>query len=345
MMRKSRQFSIVILASVLIALLLSSPFLWMIILGGGDRFPTHRILPLVFNLSGNFVIAMILFQLNLNWKYVKVPGLGQILKNWVVIFLINIVLAVLLGYLMKELGGFRPPRPGRMFLRYGASINIASLVAYVMLVSRLLEVLIKNQEVALENERLRSENLQNQFSALKSQLDPHFLFNSLNTVMELIEEDKQLAKGFVAKLSEVFRYMLTHSQKNLIALADEVRFVEGYVYLLQLRHSQLSLKTDLASDQVAWYVPPMAIQLLVENAVKHNEVSRQKPLQITISQVGDTLEISNPIQEKRTKADGAGMGLKNLTERYRIIADRPVHIDKRDDVFYVIIPLVKNQEL
>ncbi|MEL7144869.1 MAG: sensor histidine kinase, partial [Bacteroidota bacterium] len=270
MMRKSRQFSIVVLASVLIALLLSSPFLWMILTHGGDRLPMNRVLPLVYNLSGNFIIAMILFQLNLTWKYRNLPVVGKLMKHWVFVLFLNIIIAVLIGYLIKELGGFRPPRPARIFMRFGAVINFSSLVAYVMLVSRLLEVLIKNQEVALENERLRSENLQNQFSALKSQLDPHFLFNSLNTVMELIEEDKTLAKDFVAKLSEVFRYMLNHSSKNLIALSDELRFVEDYVYLLQLRHSQLRFSTKLADDKISWYVPPMAIQLLVENAIKHN---------------------------------------------------------------------------
>ena len=344
-MQKGRQIQIVILSSVLIALLLSSPFLWMIIIHGGDRLPPHRVFSVVYNLIGNFTVAMVLFLFNLNWKHTRLPLLKPAFQNWIVVFMANALIAIVMGYIIKEMGGFSPPRPGRLFIRFGAIINMGSLVAFVMLVSRLLEVLTKNQEVALENERLRSENLQNQFSALKSQLDPHFLFNSLNTVMELIEEDKSLAKGFVAKLSEVFRYMLNHSSKNLIALSEEVRFVEDYVYLLQLRHSQLSVQSELANDQVPWLVPPMALQLLVENAVKHNEVSRQKPLQITIRQIGDTLEITNPIQEKRTKADGSGMGLKNLTERYRIIAGKPVYIDRREGVFYVVIPLVKNQEL
>jgi len=285
---------------------------------------------------------MVLFQFNLGWKYTSLPILKKLFNNWFVIIIFNILIAVVLGYIMKELGGFDPPRRGRFMLRYGVMINVSSMVVIVILISRLMEVLLKNQQVAIENEKLRSENLQNQFNALKSQLDPHFLFNSLNTVMELIEEDKELAKGFVARLSEVFRYMLNHSSKHLISLKDEVRFVEDYVYLLKLRHSQLAIDFHLASDEIDWQVPPLAIQLLIENAVKHNEVSKMKPLHIGVTQIGDSLEVANPINEKRSRADGAGMGLKNLMERYRILANKQILIDKTDGVFKVVIPLVRH---
>lgn len=286
-------------------------------------------------------MALVLFQFNLSWKHTKLPVLNKLFSNWFFVIITNVLIALILGYIIKELGGFDPPRRGRFMLRYGVMINLSSMVVIVMLISRLLEVLINNQQVAIENERLRNENLQNQFNALKSQLDPHFLFNSLNTVMELIEEDKNLAKGFVARLSEVFRYMLNHSDKRLISLRDEIKFTRDYVYLLQLRHSQLSLNIELAEDHFAWQVPPLAVQLLIENAVKHNEISKTRPLEINIRQLGDLLEISNPINEKRTPADGAGMGLKNLVERYRIIAGKEVLIDRQDQVFKVVIPLIK----
>ena len=284
---------------------------------------------------------MVLFQFNLSWKHTKLPVLNKLFSNWFFVIVANVLIALILGYIIKELGGFDPPRRGRFMLRYGVMINLSSMVVIVILISRLLEVLISNQQVAIENERLRNENLQNQFNALKSQLDPHFLFNSLNTVMELIEEDKKLAKGFVARLSEVFRYMLNHSNKRLISLKEEIKFTRDYIYLLKLRHKQLALNIELAEDNIDWKVPPLAVQLLIENAVKHNEISKARPLNITIFQLGDLLEISNSINEKRSPADGGGMGLKNLMERYKIIADKDVLIDKKDQVFKVVIPLIK----
>ncbi|MEL6558909.1 MAG: histidine kinase [Bacteroidota bacterium] len=341
MFKNRKQLYIVVLSSLLIAVLLNSPILTALIFQGGDFIDGHRLVRLISNLINNFIMALVLFQFNLSWKHTKLPVLNKLFSSWFFVIVANVLIALILGYIIKELGGFDPPRRGRFMLRYGVMINLTSMVVIVMLISRLLEVLINNQQVAIENERLRNENLQNQFNALKSQLDPHFLFNSLNTVMELIEEDKNLAKGFVARLSEVFRYMLNHSDKRLISLRDELKFTRDYVYLLQLRHSQLSLNIEIAEDNLAWQVPPLAVQLLIENAVKHNEISKSRPLEISIRQLGDLLEISNPVNEKRSPADGAGMGLKNLVERYRILAGKEVLIDRQDQVFKVVIPLIK----
>lgn len=348
MIKDRKQLSIVILTSVLIALFTNLPILWFTILQGlEDHLHNKRLFFVGYNVLGNFLIAMFLFHFNLAWKYTKVPWLNRILKQWFVVILINLLITIVLGFLLKEIGLLPSPRRMHFLAKYGPIVNVSSIVLIVILVSRLLELLIKNQQVAIENERLKSESLQNQYNALKSQLDPHFLFNSLNTVMELIEEDKQLAKGFVAKLSDVFRYLLNHSDKKLIPLEQEVQFSEDYLYLLKLRHSQLSVIFNLASDQINWYVPPLALQLLLENAIKHNEISKQKPLEISVVQIGDLLEISNHINKKITGnfgIHGAGMGLKNLMERYRIIADEGINISQEDGVFKVVIPLINQTE-
>ncbi|MGB3469084.1 MAG: histidine kinase [Cyclobacteriaceae bacterium] len=342
MIKDRKTLYIVLLSSLLIAALLNSPMLGALLLQEESFLHGKRLIRLGYNLLSNFVMALVLFQFNLVWKHAKRPVLRNLLSNWAVVILINILIVLILGYLIKEIGGFDPPRRGRFYMRYGMFINLSSMVVIVMLIFRLLEVLFSRQQVALENEKLRSENLQSQYNALKNQLDPHFLFNSLNTVMELIEEDKELAKGFVSRLSEVFRYMLGHSSKNLISLEDEIALTDDYIYLLKIRHSHLSVNFRLADDQTNWQVPPLALQLLIENAVKHNEISKVNPLVINVTQVGDLLEVSNPIQRKRTRATGAGTGLKNLVERYKIVAGQSVIIENDSNFFKVVIPLIRN---
>ena len=230
-------------------------------------------------------------------------------------------------------------------MRYGAYISMSSLVLIVLLVSRLLELLMKNQQVAIAYEQLKRENLQNQFNALKSQLDPHFLFNGLNTIMELIEEDKQLAKGFVAKLSDVFRYLLNHSSEQLISLKEEVRFSKDYIYLLKLRHKYLTVDFDLEDQLIeSLKIPPLAIQLLLENAIKHNEISKLKPLKISMNLEGDAIAVVNPLQKKTVHAaKGVGMGLKNLSERYKILTGKDIVITVEDSCFKVKIPIIKGK--
>lgn len=337
-----KYFRIVILSSLLISLFLDLPG-FLIGLNrdlADNQLEIRRMMHFVYRFASHFLLAMILFQFNINWKYKKL-GKSEILKFWPVTIVINILIAFALSRLFFELD-FHPHRGFRMFMRHATGVSNLSLVAMVMLISRLLEVLMKNQAVALENQQLKTENLQNQYKALKNQLDPHFLFNSLNTLLDLIEEDKKLASGFVNKLSEVFRYLLTHSKAQLIPLTQEVEFVNNYLYLLKMRHTHLTVNIELESNELSekWKVPPLAIQLLIENAVKHNEISKSHPLEIKVKQSGETLRITNLIQPKKQVEPGEGMGLQNLMKRYDIISGKEVHVSKHENEFIVEIPLI-----
>ncbi len=338
-----KYFRIVLLSSLLIGLFLDLPgFIIALNRGFTDNHQEWRkFFHFFYRFSAHFLLALILFQFNIRWKYLRLPGLGHLMRFWPVTLIINLAIAFIVSRLLFELDIHHPRRGMHFFLRHAAGISGLSLVAIVMLVSRLIELLIKNQEVALENQQLKTESLRNQYNALKNQLDPHFLFNSLSTLLELIEEDKKLATGFVNKLSEVFRYMLTHSSAQLISLDQEISFVNNYVYLLQMRYANLFVEMQL--DDVSkqnWKVPPLAIQLLIENAVKHNEISKKNPLTIKIQQDGRMIEVSNPIQGKVDVQVTEGTGLLNLTKRYEIISGEEVVITKKDDVFKVCIPLI-----
>lgn len=208
--------------------------------------------------------------------------------------------------------------------------------------------LIRRQRRSAEEiQELRIENMKSQYEALKNQLNPHMLFNTLNTLRSLIRESPPKAQDYTQELSNVLRYMLGANESKEVTLSDELEFIEAYTYLIKMRYEDnLDFQFDIKSEYKSWLLPPMSLQVLIENAVKHNEISGRKPLKVTIStgQAGN-LSVCNPIQKKVTTASGTGIGLDNLTNRYRLLYDREVTVNATQDRFCVVIPLHKPEEL
>lgn len=158
----------------------------------------------------------------------------------------------------------------------------------------------KSRKMLLENQQLRMENVINQYEALKSQLNPHMLFNSLNTLYLLIRESPDKARHYLEELSRVMRYTLQDNEAHSVTLREEMEFVQSYMYLLQVRYEEnLQFDIRIHPELMSRKLPPMALQLLVENAVKHNEISNRRPLTVSVIAEGDTVEVSNPLQPKR----------------------------------------------
>lgn len=174
----------------------------------------------------------------------------------------------------------------------------------------------------LENEQLRTENLVNQYETLKSQLNPHMLFNSLNTLYSLIRESPDKAQNYLQELSRVMRYTLHDN-------------------LLQMRYED-NLKFDIHIPQelLQRQVPPMAVQMLVENAVKHNEISNRNPLTVYICTEGNSLCVSNRIQPKLSDSSSTCIGLANLSKRYQLLLGRDITIEENNKNFKVTLPLI-----
>ncbi len=182
------------------------------------------------------------------------------------------------------------------------------------------------------------------FDALKNQLDPHFLFNSLNVLTSLIEEDPHQAQKFTTSLSKVYRYVLEQKNKDLVSVDEELNFARTYVRLLKMRFED-SIVFDIpekASDPEAKIVP-LSLQLLLENAVKHNIVTSSKPLHIKVTENNGNLEVSNNLQEKQVVKKSSGVGLQNIRQRYSILTDREVGISKTDTDFSVQLPMLSKQ--
>ncbi|WP_298650536.1 histidine kinase [uncultured Proteiniphilum sp.] len=208
-------------------------------------------------------------------------------------------------------------------------------------VTYLIYLIIKNQKRMEENKNLTIENFRNRYNALKNQTDPHFLFNSLNSLNGLIGYDDERAHEYVMQLSSVFRY--TIQERSVVTLSDELEFAESYIYLMKIRYEDaLSVNIQIPDGHPEFYILPFAIQTLVENAVKHNIVSRQKPLDLVIRMTAEeTIIVENNLQPRQDVRSGNGLGLSNLNERYWLMFRKNINIQADDSVFRVEIPLIK----
>ncbi|MCF8369709.1 MAG: histidine kinase [Bacteroidales bacterium] len=196
------------------------------------------------------------------------------------------------------------------------------------------------RDAAVNEERLQKESIKLQYKALKNQVNPHFLFNSLNSLTSLVYHEPDLAAKFIKQLSEVYRYVLEHKDTELVALTDEINFCERYVFLQKIRHDKnLNVKFDLESKEPGWVVP-VSIQMLIENAIKHNEISDENPLSIEISKDEDYITLKNNLQPRSVMKESGGIGLSTIRARYNYLSKNPVKIVEHEGVFQIQIPLI-----
>ncbi len=213
-------------------------------------------------------------------------------------------------------------------------------IAYVSLI--IIRLLRLKKHMELENERLRNESLQNQFESLKNQLSPHFLFNSLTALKTLIDDSPPVSKQYVNHLSQVLRYTLKRNHKQLVTLAEELEFTESYIFLLKIRYDDnLQVSMKISEETRSLLIPPLAIQTLMENAVKHNEISKEFPLSVVIEASENRLLVKNKIQKKMTSEEGTGIGLTNLSKLMRILNEKDIEINQDKNIFSVEVPLIK----
>lgn len=197
------------------------------------------------------------------------------------------------------------------------------------------------RKLAVESERIKKEVISAKYESLKNQVNPHFLFNSLNALINLVYEDQDQAAKFIKKLSDVYRYVLESRDKDLVPLSTELKFVESYLFLQKIRYGE-SLKTSMTITEMEGYqVPPLSIQMLVENAIKHNIISEDDALQVEISLDDSYLWVVNNLQKKNSlKSASSEVGLSNIKARYLFLTDKPVIISDVDQKFKVGLPLL-----
>jgi two-component system LytT family sensor kinase len=196
----------------------------------------------------------------------------------------------------------------------------------------------------LEAEKLKRENIESQYETLKNQVNPHFLFNSLNTLLTLIPEDPQMAVAFTQHLSTMYRYILQTREREVVPLAEEIKMADAFIFLLKARFGDnLIVEIKLSAQDTAHFVAPLTIQMLIENAVKHNIISADKPLFISVySQQGHWLVVENNLQKKLTpSAESTHTGLANIINRYQLLSPYAAEICSSETHFTVKLPLLK----
>ncbi len=216
-----------------------------------------------------------------------------------------------------------------------------------IIVASVLNLIVRKRQVEINNAKLIEENLSNQLKTLKDQIKPHFLFNTLNTLSAVIRnEPRDEGLKFVDDLAGVYRYILEESNNDLVDLSTELVFANSYIRLLKKRfHNKFNCEILVPEKYLSFQIPPLTLQLLIENAIKHNEFPEASPLKIKIDIDKNNIRIQNNLQPKTNDSSGLGIGLQNLSKRYNILTDKDIIINKDQNSFIVRLPLIKNAKI
>lgn len=227
----------------------------------------------------------------------------------------------------------------QLYMYVFRGLTFTALTYFIAYNVRLVE---EKQRTTLEIEMLKQENLEARLSLLKQQVSPHFLFNSLSTLKTIAPDSK--TKNFVMQLSNVYRYLLKDNgfqNNNMVSLKEELEFTQSYIYILKERFEDaLEVELKVSEDSLKKHLPPLALQILIENAIKHNVVCTDEPLRISIRTEAANLVVSNKILPKNSTEESLGIGLKNIKDRYKILQNKDIEIINSNKSFTVKLPLL-----
>ncbi|WP_312335760.1 sensor histidine kinase [Sphingobacterium sp.] len=228
---------------------------------------------------------------------------------------------------------------GSKMLMYEVRGILINLTFYMFI--HILYQTYMNQQVVRELERSMAANLEAQYELLKQQVNPHFLFNSLNTLKYMVESHDAQSAEFIIKLAAFYRFTLDSLKLNILPLREELAIMDSYVYLLKARFEDGLLVTqNLDAHVKETFIPPFTFQLLIENCIKHNIVSLEKPLHIRVYREEEYLVVKNNLQERKIPEPSIGLGIKNISQRYLHLSDKEIEILKTDDTFTIKLPIL-----
>ncbi|MEP7319071.1 MAG: histidine kinase [Panacibacter sp.] len=292
-------------------------------------------------------VSWYLHIITMHWYRVKFPLLKQTILRLVLLYVTHIGLITLTYITLFHSYGYAH------FLGYNFSepdlqLAIFSGLALTLVATTMWEaeyIIVRWKESLAEKEGLEQLAIQHEFETLKSQVNPHFLFNCFNTLSSLISEDPNRADEFLNELSKVYRYLLRSNEDGLSTLQNELNFIQSYYRLLETRYGQaVQLTVEVDKKYNNYLLPSLSLQLLVENAVKHNTISRQQPLTIDIfSMAGNKLAVNNNLQCKLIKAPSNRIGLQNIRSKYELLNQQGFQVLEDTKNFTVVLPLIWNK--
>jgi len=281
--------------------------------------------------KGNDLLA---HYISVKISWIKFP-LKRLIVGIVSTIAFTILAVLLLMEFFKLVFDFRFDGGGYLYTIY-FSVGITILLSLI-LHSR--SFYLHWRAAMWDAERYEKESISARYENLKSQINPHFLFNTLNVLTNLVYEDQDKAVKFIKQLSEVYRHVLDTRDKELITLEEERKFLDSYLFLQQMRFGE-KLNLNIQLNGLNSLMPPLVLQMLIENAIKHNEVSEENPLTISVYQEDQFIVVENNFQKKTVLAeDSPGMGLENISKRYKFLTDTPVEI-LQGDKFIVKLPII-----
>lgn len=304
---------------------------------------------LVYSTFLSFVASNLLVWPNLlliNWLNRKIPWssypLFRILIEFFGLLLIGVSIATAITLIAHTIDEYEQSLGNVLF----NNVLIVAVVNLIFMVAIEAWLFFK---IGREEERryqvLKQELERIKFEVLKDQLKPHFMFNSLNVLSGLIDENTERAQDFISEFAQVYRYVLETIEKNLVSVNEELDFIKSYIFLQQVRYGKmLQFYVDVSEDINGFYLPPLSLQVVLENAIKHNNIDDKQPLKIHLFNENDFLIIKNNLQPKAWKGPSTGVGQKNLVKRFEMVSDKmPVFI-RKSELYIVKIPLIKAEK-
>lgn len=306
-----------------------------------------QLLPVWQVFLSNLMITWVGWEISrriLYWTRVKYPAIDQVKTRLSIAFSLYFVVMVMIDlfiiWITQQLHVAVYKWTAESFFLLVVSGTIIS-----MLIGSLYEAIYFFslwKKTTSEKMQLKQENLQSQFESLKNQVNPHFLFNSLNSLSSLIESDKKKAIEFIHGMSQVYRYILESNENDVTTLKNEIDFIRSYFYLLHTRFGE-NLKGHISIPESCMNkrLPPLTLQILIENAVKHNVVSASRPLYLRISTLTENeLIVSNNLQKRSSVAASNNFGLQNINNRYELLSEPPIKITEDEYTYCVSVPLL-----
>ena len=271
--------------------------------------------------------------------------------SWVIIYACCLFATNnMIAYGMVEIIGLLWPEPDNEVLWMKGIYSYAMIATFVSSIYANVFYLrsyikARDEKQALEMALAKEKEiaLQSQLNSLKLQINPHFMFNNFNNLLELIEEDTELAGKFLSNLSKVYRYIIANLDRDLIPVADEIKFMDSYLFLMKVRHGGgVIAKISPEVKECKGFLPPAVLQLLVENAIKHNGFSMEHPLFISITSSENYITVHNLKSPLLSRMESTGLGHKNIVERYALLCDKKVKIENAENFYSVSLPIIKN---
>ncbi len=318
---------------------------------------------LMFFLLLTFIIVYLLYLINQ-----KIDNKTQLKNNFALWFLIiyplNLLILAIILYLAGRIFNLLHFNNISFDILYVRNKELALKIIFISIISLLIYLISdyfmsaynKLMNLRLRGEQIAADKLRLNFEVLENQLKPHYLFNNLNTISALIYTNKEKAENFIYQLANTYDYVLKCTQKRLVPVSEELKFIDAYTFLMKTRYENaLNIKLNIDNEAKKGFIVPLSLQLLVENALKHNVMDKENPLNINIYNEKNYLIVENSLNttnnqslkanklkdEPRTKSHK--IGLKNISERYKLISNKEVKISKAK-TFRVAIPILKNNE-